>query len=190
MPITSPALSADTKHADSAGLVSFSWPRCPVRRQAAVPRLLSPVTFPAGAAPAPEAGRVALVNRSSPEDDYYSGHFCGAVLIQADLLATVSHCVTGRDASLIDASSAQTTCVGGSPCPGRGCRLPPFSYHRHLIRNWRCCALAQLLQLNQCRSVRRRPILVCRSAGGTVRRRGFPLWIEANGAADSGQRAL
>lgn len=78
-----------------------------------------PVKIPAPAeTPGETAARVALINHSSPADDYYSGQFCGAVLIRVDLLATASHCVAGRDASIVDAVVGARNLCKGQPMQG------------------------------------------------------------------------
>ncbi|WP_104054282.1 MULTISPECIES: trypsin-like serine protease [unclassified Arthrobacter] len=78
---------------------------------------------PAASPVAEAAARVVLINHSSPADDYYSGHFCGAVLIEADLIATVSHCVEGKDASIIDAVIGAGNLCKGSQIPGERLRV-------------------------------------------------------------------
>lgn len=68
--------------------------------------------------PLPAAARVVLVNHSTPADDLYPGQFCGAVLIDAGLLATATHCVGTKEPDIIDAvigaaNLCKTSAVGG-----------------------------------------------------------------------------
>lgn len=70
-----------------------------------------------GAAPSPDldAGLVALVNASAPEDDLYSAQFCGGVVIDPWHVLTAAHCVAKRTPSSIDAVvGARNLCRGAA----------------------------------------------------------------------------
>ncbi|RJT96585.1 hypothetical protein D6T65_15745 [Arthrobacter frigidicola] len=80
----------------------------------------------AGCAPeaseVPTAARVALINHSSPADDYFNGHFCGAALVKPDIVATASHCIEGKRAELIDVVVGADNLCNNAPVHGE--RLP------------------------------------------------------------------
>ncbi|WP_353651479.1 trypsin-like serine protease [Nakamurella sp. A5-74] len=75
---------------------------------------------------------MALVNHSAPQDDLFSGQFCGAVAVRPEFAITASHCVDHRSASSIDVVlGADDICrtTDGGPVPGIRIRVAEILPH-------------------------------------------------------------
>jgi secreted trypsin-like serine protease len=121
----------------------------------------APVPFHQELTNTPDGSRVALINHSSLDDDYYNGHFCGAVLVEADVLATASHCVEGKDPQIIDAVIGATHLCRGGEITGERIRVSSIVIPPAPLQE------LALLRLEQASGVEPIPIAGNRPTSGT-----------------------